>query len=173
MKHTYCCCFLHVALGSGQQQQKKDFVVWQNWIYIHIDDNQVSCAWRCTFGIAPPAREKFNVWDMFTWPPISNRQWPKKKKGLFEVISGGRPLTGQYKNHQAVRPNTMSDTKREGTTLSWYQPASLEALGGGPQSTDYTCGKVEAVRRNYHAARGGLVLDKCLWTWPLSPGGAS
>ena len=79
----------------------------------------------------------------------------KKKKGLFEVISGGRPLTGQYKNHQAVRPNTMSDTKREGTTLSWYQPASLEALGGGPQSTDYTCGKVEAVRRNYHAARGG------------------
>lgn len=77
-----------------------------------------------------------------------------QKKGLFEVISGGRPLTGQYKNHQAVRPNTMSDTKREGTTLSWYQPASLEALEGGPQSTDYTCGKVEAVRRNYHAARG-------------------
>lgn len=102
---------------------------------------------------------------------IGNGQ--KKKKGLFEVISGGRPLTGQYKNHQAVRPNTMSDTKREGTTLRWYQPASLEALGGGPQSTDYTCGKVEAVRRNYHAARGGLVLDKCLWTWPLSPGGAS
>ena len=38
------------------------------------------------------------------------------------MISGGRPLTGQYKNHQAVLPNTMSDTKREGTTLSWYKP---------------------------------------------------